>query len=234
MSLLELNDLNAGYGRTPVLHDVSMEIREGEVVSLIGRNGAGKSTLMKTIIGLLTPTSGGLAFKGRSIVDDPAERRARRGIGYVPQDKEIFPRLTVHENLKIGRFVNETNDRSLFEEMYDYFPILDERRNQKAGTMSGGEQQMLAIARALVGAPELLLLDEPSEGVQPTIIEEISDIVRDINRDMGTTVFFVEQNLDFTINTTERCYVIDTGELVNELPPDELRGSEVVQRHITV
>ena len=234
MSLLELDEVNAGYGRTPVLHDVSMEIREGEVVSLIGRNGAGKSTLMKTIIGLLTPTSGDLLFKGESIVDDPAERRARRGIGYVPQDKEIFPRLTVHENLKVGRFVNEANDRSLFEEMYDYFPILDERRNQKAGTMSGGEQQMLAIARALVGAPDLLLLDEPSEGVQPTIIEEISDIVGEINRDMGTTVFFVEQNLDFTINTTERCYVIDTGELVNELPPDELRGSEVVQQHITV
>jgi len=234
MSLLELDEVNAGYGRTPVLHDISMEIHEGEIVSLIGRNGAGKSTLMKTIIGLLTPTSGELTFAGESIGDDSPERRARRGIGYVPQDKEIFPRLTVHENLKIGRFVNETNERALFEEMYDYFPILDERRNQKAGTMSGGEQQMLAVARALVGAPDLLLLDEPSEGVQPTIVEEISDIVREINQDIGTTVFFVEQNLDFTINTTERCYVIETGELVNELPPDDLRDSEVVQRHITV
>nr|WP_256405183.1 ABC transporter ATP-binding protein [Haloplanus ruber] len=234
MSLLELDAVNAGYGRTPVLHDISMEIHEGEIVSLIGRNGAGKSTLMKTIIGLLTPTSGELTFAGESIGDDSPERRARRGIGYVPQDKEIFPRLTVHENLKVGRFVNETNERALFEEMYDYFPILDERRNQKAGTMSGGEQQMLAVARALVGAPDLLLLDEPSEGVQPTIVEEISDIVQEINRDIGTTVFFVEQNLDFTINTTERCYVIETGELVNELPPDDLRDSEVVQRHITV
>jgi len=234
MSLLELDAVNAGYGRTPVLHDISMEIHEGEIVSLIGRNGAGKSTLMKTIIGLLTPTSGELTFAGESIGDDSPERRARRGIGYVPQDKEIFPRLTVHENLKLGRFVNETNERALFEEMYDYFPILDERRNQKAGTMSGGEQQMLAVARALVGAPDLLLLDEPSEGVQPTIVEEISDIVQEINRDIGTTVFFVEQNLDFTINTTERCYVIETGELVNELPPDDLRDSEVVQRHITV
>ncbi|MFD1634953.1 ABC transporter ATP-binding protein [Haloplanus ruber] len=232
--MLELDAVNAGYGRTPVLHDISMEIHEGEIVSLIGRNGAGKSTLMKTIIGLLTPTSGELTFAGESIGDDSPERRARRGIGYVPQDKEIFPRLTVHENLKVGRFVNETNERALFEEMYDYFPILDERRNQKAGTMSGGEQQMLAVARALVGAPDLLLLDEPSEGVQPTIVEEISDIVQEINRDIGTTVFFVEQNLDFTINTTERCYVIETGELVNELPPDDLRDSEVVQRHITV
>jgi branched-chain amino acid transport system ATP-binding protein len=118
--------------------------------------------------------------------------------------------------------------------MSDYFPILEERREQKAGTMSGGEQQMLAIARALIGAPDLLLLDEPSEGVQPTIIEEISDVVREINDDLGTTVFFVEQNLDFTVNTTERCYVIETGQVVNELPPGELRGSEVVQRHITV
>lgn len=234
MSLLELDEVNAGYGRTPVLHDVSMAIRDGEIVSLIGRNGAGKSTLMKTIIGLLSPTSGEITLRGETVTDDPAERRARRGIGYVPQDKEIFPRLTVHENLKIGRFINESSDHALFEEMYNYFPILDERRGQKAGTMSGGEQQMLAIARALVGSPDLLLLDEPSEGVQPTIIEDISDAVTEINRDIGTTVFFVEQNLDFTINTTERCYVIETGELVNELPPDELRDSAVVQQYITV
>ncbi|WP_423751762.1 ABC transporter ATP-binding protein [Salinirarus marinus] len=232
--MLALEDVNAGYGRTPVLHDISMDIQEGEIVSLIGRNGAGKSTLMKTIIGLLSPTSGEISFRGEAVTDDPAERRARRGIGYVPQDKEIFPRLTVHENLKVGRLVNERSDEELFEEMYDYFPILDERRQQRAGTMSGGEQQMLAIARALVGAPDLLLLDEPSEGVQPTIVEEISDAVKEINDDIGTTIFFVEQHLEFTINTTERCYVIETGEIVNELPPDELRDSEVVQQHITV
>jgi len=234
MSLLELADVNAGYGRTPVLRDISLAIEEGEIVSLIGRNGAGKSTLMKTIIGLLTPTEGEITFRGEAITEATAERRARRGIGYVPQDKEIFPRLTVHENLKVGSMVNTDQKRTLFEEMYGYFPILEERRGQKAGTMSGGEQQMLAIARALVGAPDLLLLDEPSEGVQPTIVEEISDAVQEINDDLGTTIFFVEQNLDFTVNTTERCYVIETGQIVNELPPEDLRDSEVVQRHITV
>lgn len=234
MTLLQLSDINAGYGRTPVLHDISLEITDGEIVSLIGRNGAGKSTLMKTIIGLLEPTAGTLRFRDTDITDTPAETRAQQGIGYVPQDKEIFPRLTVEENLRVGRLVNQASDEELFDEMYDYFPILAERKNQQAGTMSGGEQQMLAIARALVGSPDLLLLDEPSEGVQPSIVEEISDAVREINRDLGTTIFFVEQNLEFTLNTTERCYVMETGSIVNELPPDDLRDSEVVQKYITV
>lgn len=234
MTLLTLESVDAGYGRTPVLHDVSFDIDDGEIVSLLGRNGAGKSTLMKTIIGQLSPTAGTISFKQQDVTDESPERRARRGVGYVPQAKEIFPRLTVEENLRVGRLVNESVETELFDEMYEYFPILEERKQQRAGTMSGGEQQMLAIARALIGSPDLLLLDEPSEGVQPTIIEGISEAVREINEELGTTIFFAEQNLEFTINTTERCYVMETGSIVDELEPSELRDSEVVQKHITV
>jgi branched-chain amino acid transport system ATP-binding protein len=156
------------------------------------------------------------------------------GMGYVPQGRDIFPKMTVKENLLIGTEISGSKPRKLFDEVYQYFPRLEERKDQQAGTMSGGEQQMLAIGRALVGNPDLLLLDEPSEGVQPSIITEISERVQEINRDLGMTILFVEQNLQFTINTADSCYVMEKGQIVDQVPSEELENSEVVEKYITV
>ncbi|RQG98952.1 ABC transporter ATP-binding protein [Natrarchaeobius oligotrophus] len=232
--VLSTMNLDSGYGQTPVLHDVSIEIGDQEIVSLIGRNGVGKSTLIKTLIGLVEPSSGEIEFEGECITELPPDRRAKAGIGYVPQGREIFPRLTVEENLRTGTMINENHADPLYDEVYEYFPRLKERTTQKAGTMSGGEQQMLAIGRALVGNPKLLLLDELSEGVQPNIVEQIGTILKEINDDLGMTIFFTEQNIDFTINTTERCYVMEKGSIVDELGPDELDDSDVIQQHLTI
>jgi len=234
MNLLQLDGISAGYDEVPILRDVSLAIKRGEIVSLIGRNGVGKTTLMKTIIGLVSPTAGQIMFEGTEITDATPEERGQAGIGYVPQGREVFPRLTVEENLRVGTQVNKANTTHLFEEVYRYFPRLEERKEQKAGTMSGGEQQMLAIGRALVGNPDLLLLDEASEGIQPSIIDEISDAVQEINADLGITVFFTEQHLDFTVTTSERCYVMEKGQIVNELSAENLENSEVVQEYITL
>lgn len=232
--LLSLNNLEAGYGETPVLRDISLDIEHGEIVSLIGRNGVGKTTLVKSIIGLLKPSQGEIQFDGQDVSELPAEKRASRGMGYVPQGREIFPRLTVEENLRTGQNINVDQSNSLYDEVFEYFPRLEERKTQRAGTMSGGEQQMLAISRALVGGPKLLLLDELSEGVQPNIVEQIGEILQEINDDLGTTIFFTEQNIEFTVNNTERCYVMEKGTIVNELEPEELRESETVQKYLTI
>lgn len=232
--LLSTTDLHAGYGQTPVLHDVGIEIGDQEIVSLIGRNGVGKSTLVKTLIGLLEPSNGEIRFNDEDVSGWPPDQRAKAGIGYVPQGREIFPQLTVEENLETGTMVNEDHPDALYDKVYEYFPRLEERTDQKAGTMSGGEQQMLAIGRALVGGPKLILLDELSEGVQPNIVEQIGEILQEINEDLGTTIFFTEQNIDFTVNTTERCYVMEKGTIVDELYPNELEDSEVIQQHLTI
>lgn len=233
-SLLSLDAVNVAYDRTPIIHDLSLEVGEGEVVALIGRNGVGKTTLVKTIIGLLTPTSGTITYQDEDVTALGADERARRGIGYVPQGRDVFPRMTVHENLKMGENINEHKDRALFEEVYEFFPRLDERRNQRAGTMSGGEQQMLAIGRALIGDPVLLLLDETSEGIQPNIVMDIGETLRGINDTLGTTIFFVEQNLEFTIRTSDHCYVMEKGTVVDNLAPDQLEDAEIIQKYIAI
>jgi branched-chain amino acid transport system ATP-binding protein len=164
----------------------------------------------------------------------PPERRAQNGIGYIPQGREVFPRMTVEENLSIGEMINGASDRKLYDLVYGYFPILAERRRQAAGTMSGGQQQQLAIGRALIGNPVLLLLDEPSEGIQPTIVEEIARVMLTINKDLGTTILFVEQNLDMIMAMTQRCYVMDKGRIVAELPSQALADRDVVKRHLQI
>lgn len=234
MSILTFDDVVVAYGRTPILHEVSFEVPEGDIISLIGRNGVGKTTLMKTAIGLLSPQDGAITFKNTDVTAESADKRARMGMGYVPQGRDVFPKMTVKENLLIGSEVGGKERSNLFEEVYEYFPRLAERKGQKAGTMSGGEQQMLAIGRALVGNPDLLLLDEPSEGVQPSIVTEIGERVKEINRDIGTTILFVEQNLQFTVDTADDCYVMEKGEIVDRVPPNELEDSEIVEKYITV
>ncbi|MGQ4554590.1 ATP-binding cassette domain-containing protein [Halobellus sp. GM3] len=234
MNVLSLSNVTAAYGRTPIIRDVTLEVEEGEIAALIGRNGVGKTTLMKTAIGLLPATEGTISFKDRNVTDLPANDRARRGIGYVPQKRNVFPDMTVEENLRVGTLIGSESDDVYFDEVYEYFPRLDERRNQRAGSMSGGEQQMLALGRALVGGPDILLLDEPSEGVQPSIVDEISENIRAINEQMDTTVLFVEQNLEFTTNTADRCYVMVKGTIVDELAPQNLRESEAVREYMTV
>ena len=234
MNILALTDIDVSYGRTPILRDVSFDVEDGAIVSLIGRNGVGKTTLMKTIIGLLPPTTGTITFEDVDVTSMDADDRARLGMGYVPQGRDVFPTLSVEENLRVGEQVNDDTTDYLYEEVYEFFPRLEERREQDAGTMSGGEQQMLAIGRALIGNPDLLLLDEPSEGVQPNIVTQIGETLVDIRDQLGTTIFFVEQNLEFTVNTSERAYVMEKGTVVDELPSEDLIDSEVVQKYIAI
>ena len=234
MNLFELNNVTAGYGSTPILRDVSLAVEEGDVVSLIGRNGVGKTTLMKIAIGLLSPEEGEVIFDGTDVTAMGADERARAGIGYVPQGRDVFPRMTVEENLQIGAEVGGGDREKLYDEVYEYFPRLAERKDQNAGTMSGGEQQMLAIGRALVGNPDLLLLDEPSEGVQPSIVTEISERVQEINEEIGTTVLFVEQNIQFTMNASNSCYVMEKGRIVDRVSPDDADDESVIEEHITI
>lgn len=234
MSLLALETVDVSYGQTPILRDVTLDVAEGEIISLIGRNGVGKTTLMKTIIGLLSPTAGTIHFRGKDITSITADARASLGIGYVPQGRDVFPRLTVEENLRVGEQINDKVDDFLYEDVYEFFPRLAERRQQDAGTMSGGEQQMLAIGRALIGNPELLLLDEPSEGVQPNIVSQIGETLIDIRDQLGTTIFFVEQNLEFTVNTSKRAYVMEKGSIVDQLKSKNLEDSEVISKYIAI
>jgi urea ABC transporter ATP-binding protein UrtE len=232
-ALLSIEGLRSGYGGKPVLQGVDLAVRDREITAVIGRNGVGKSTLMKAVIGLLPTTGGAIRFNGAEIASETPHARARRGIGYVPQGREVFPRMTVEENLEVGLSISGAS-RTDFEPVYAYFPILKERRRQAAGTLSGGQQQQLAIGRVLIGQPTLLLLDEPSEGIQPSIVQDIARIVVDLNRRTGLTVVLVEQNIDMIRAMAQRCYVMDKGRIVAELTSAMLDDSEVVRRHLAV
>lgn len=232
--ILELDDVTAAYDTTPILRDVDLAIDEGEIVGVMGKNGVGKSTLMKTVIGLLEPTSGTITYDGRDIATDSADERARAGIGYIPQGRDIFPKLTVEQNIKMGETVNADSSTLLYDEVYDLFPVLEERATQDGGTLSGGQQQMLAIARALVSDPDLLLLDEPSEGVQPSIVDQISADMRTINEEFGTTILFVEQNLGVIRELADRCYAMERGEIVDEVGAATLEDEDAIAEYLAV
>jgi len=234
MAMLELENVTAGYDTTPVLRDVNFGVERGEIVGVVGKNGVGKTTLMRTAMGLVEPMSGTITYDGEDLTDAPANERARAGIGYIPQGREVFPELTVEQNLRMGTYVNADGDETLFDAVYDYFPILEERANQDAGTLSGGQQQMLAIGRALVADPDLLLLDEPSEGIQPSIVQQISEDIQAINDDLGTTVLFVEQNLGVIRRMADRCYAMDRGELVEELDRATLDDEAALAEYLAV
>ncbi|GAB3026650.1 ABC transporter ATP-binding protein [Natronobiforma cellulositropha] len=232
--MLEIENLSVSYGKTPILRDVDVSVDAGEVVGIMGKNGVGKTTLVKAIIGLLEADAGTIRFDGRDVTDERADERARRGIGYIPQGRDVFPELTVEQNLKMGETINEASETLHYDTVYEYFPILEERRSQKAGTMSGGQQQMLAIGRALVGDPKLLLLDEPSEGIQPSIVQDLTRDLRELSADLGTTILFVEQNLHVVQNLSERCYAIDKGTIVDELEGDRLASRDEVAAYLAV
>lgn len=232
--LLEVTGLCAGYGSTPVLHGIDLAIRPEEIVGVIGRNGVGKTTMMRALIGLIGGSAGSIRFRGIELLRTSAERRARAGIGYIPQGREVFPRMTVEENLKVGEMVGGRVGEKLYDMVYDLFPVLAERRRQKAGTLSGGQQQQLAIGRVLIADPNLILLDEPSEGIQPNIVQDIARNMVELNRATGVTIILVEQNLDMIRAMAQRCYVMDKGRIVASLDRAALDDQAEMRRHLAV
>jgi urea transport system ATP-binding protein len=220
--MLEVRSLQAGYGILPVLHDVSFTITKGETLVLLGRNGVGKTTLLKSLVGIVKPTSGTILLNGKDMTGCRPHQLAHAGIAYVPQGRGIFPKLTVEENLKVGLRSRVDGLTTIPDEIFAMFPILRERLQQLGGTFSGGQQQQLALARALCGKPDLLLLDEPSEGIQPSIVQQIGELLKMFNRDMGLTVLLVEQNLELARKSASRCLVMAKGRLANVLTKEEL------------
>jgi urea transport system ATP-binding protein len=231
--ILSAQGIWSGYATGDTLRDVSISLDAGEIVGVIGRNGAGKTTLMRTIIGLLPVRRGQMRFADTDLTTLRAEDRARRGLGYVPQGRQVFPRLTVEENLRTGRFVG--NGKALdFDLVYTTFPVLKERARQMAGTLSGGQQEMLSIARALIAGPALLLLDEPSDGVQPSVVQEIGDALLSLNRQRGLTILIVEQNLDLMQHVAQRAYVLEKGEIVSTLGEAEVRDDALLAGYLSI
>jgi branched-chain amino acid transport system ATP-binding protein len=208
-------DVHAAYGRIEALQGISLEVRHGEIVCMLGGNGAGKSTTLKTISGLMHPRSGRIELEGHDVTTVPAHRLVRMGIGQAPEGRRIFGRMTVLENLQMGAYSRSDKEgiAADFDRVFGLFPRLEERRSQAAGTLSGGEQQMLAIARALMGRPKLLLLDEPSMGLAPVLVEQNFAIIRDINS-QGTTILLVEQNAQMALQVASRGYILQTGKIV--------------------
>ncbi|WP_375159227.1 ABC transporter ATP-binding protein [Bradyrhizobium sp. RDT46] len=225
--IIDVAELWAGYGATPILQGVSMSVWRGEIVGVIGRNGVGKSTLMRCLIGLLQTWRGTISFMGQDVTALEADARARAGFGYIPQGRDVFPQMTVEENLQVGELIGGPGGKKLPELVYEYFPRLKERRRQAAGTMSGGEQQQLAIGRALIGNPSLMILDEPSEGIQPSIVQHICEALRSFRNELGTTIIFVEQNLDTILAIAERCYIMEKGKITRSLAGAEVNEDNV-------
>jgi urea ABC transporter ATP-binding protein UrtE len=220
--MLNVTDLRAAYGRIPILHGISFQVKDGEFVGILGHNGMGKTTLLKTLIGLVRATGGRVEFEGREITREPAYRRNRAGIGYVPQGREIFPNLTVADNLRIGFAMHKVDEAEVFDEALEEFPRLKPLLERPGGVLSGGEQQILALARALCGKPRLLLLDEPTEGIQPSIVEEIIDILKSLREKRGLTIVLVEQNLEFIAALSERVLIIQRGQITGEVSAAQL------------
>jgi branched-chain amino acid transport system ATP-binding protein len=235
MSLLDVSQMNSYYGKSHVLHGVSLSIPEEGFVTLIGRNGAGKSTTLKSVMGMVPPESGTITFRGDDITNNSPHETSQRGISIIPEDRRIFADLTVSENLRIGHIGHQVEDiDSQLDNVFDYFPRLDERRTQRAGTLSGGEQQMLAIGRALLSDPDLLLIDEPTEGLMPSLVDQLRDIFVRIN-DEGIALLLVEQNVELALSISDYGYVIDEGAIQAEGPSSELKkDEEVKQRYLAV
>jgi len=233
MSLLAVGALNQYYGGSHTLWDVSFDVPAGSRTCLMGRNGMGKTTLLKCIMGLLPAASGEIRFDGRDLCSLPVEDRAHLGIGYVPQGREIFPQLTVEENLRVGLPVRKDRGRAIPKPVLDLFPVLQQMLRRRGGDLSGGQQQQLAIARALVLEPKLLILDEPTEGIQPNLVHEIGDLLLRLNREMGLTVLVVEQKLPFARRVASEFRVLEKGRCAAAGPIADLTD-EVVHKHLSV
>jgi branched-chain amino acid transport system ATP-binding protein len=228
--MLALDDVHTYYGKSHILHGVSIEVGPGEVVGLLGRNGVGKSTTLKTIMGLVRPSQGRVRFDGRDVAGLAPHRLAHLGIAYVPEDRRIFRLLTVMENLRTGldrRGMTEPRKRALLDKVYAHFPVLAERRGQAGGTLSGGEQQMLAIARAMMLEPKIILLDEPTEGLMPRMVSAIRAIIDVLHRD-GVAILLVEQNVPLTLETSQRVYIMEKGVVRHQAPAADLRRNAAV------
>ncbi len=233
--MLKITDLHASYGGSLILQGINLRVKKGEITAIMGRNGMGKTTLMKTIVGLLPASAGRITLADEEIHQLKPHKIAARGVGFVPQGREIFGDFTVWENLKLATLRYPRQKRQIPPELFEYFPILDARKNQRAGSFSGGEQQMLAMARALVTHPKLLLLDEPSEGIQPSIVQEIARILRDINQKTGITIVVVEQNVDMILDLADTCAFLEKGRIVETCPVDTLREDEsLITRYMAV
>ncbi|MDK2894139.1 MAG: branched-chain amino acid transport system ATP-binding protein [Moorella sp. (in: firmicutes)] len=229
--LLKVENLNVYYGAIHALKGISLEVNEGEIVTLIGANGAGKSTTLKTISGLLRPQSGTITYQGQNINGLPAQAIVKMGISQVPEGRRIFPNLTVRENLELGAYLHRDREgiNKSIQEVFRRFPRLKERQKQLAGTLSGGEQQMLAIGRALMSRPKLMLLDEPSMGLAPILVQEIFNIIREIN-EQGTTILLVEQNANIALSVAHRGYVLETGRITLTGNAADLASSEAIKK----
>ena len=230
--MLSVTDLHARYGRIPILNGIRLEVAGGELVGVLGHNGMGKTTLLKTVMGFVPALQGRIVFDGVDVTHEPPYARARRGLGYVPQGREIFPGLTVRDNLRmgfVGRGVDERVDAIL-----QTFPRLTPLLDRRGGALSGGEQQLLAIARCLAGNPKLILFDEPTEGIQPSIIEELVGVLRRLHQAQALTIVLVEQNLEFIAELATRVLLIQKGTILRELQPGELRHADVLSEFVGV
>lgn len=230
--MLTVDNIHVNYGSFQALNGVSLEIQEGEIVALLGGNGVGKSTTINTISGLTTITSGDVLFNGKSIKDVPAHKRVEMGIVQVPEGRRLFPSMTVKENLLVGSYLKgaRAKRQETMEHCYEMFPKLAERQKQLAGSLSGGEQQMCAIARAFMSQPKLLMLDEPSLGLAPVIVDQIFDTIRRLNKETGLSILLVEQNVLASLEIAQRAYVIETGQNYISGTNDELRGNDEIRK----
>jgi branched-chain amino acid transport system ATP-binding protein len=235
--LLRVEDIHSYYGKSHILYGVSLEVSRGEVVGLLGRNGVGKSTTLKAIMGLVRPTQGRVVFEGQPVTHLQPDKLARLGIAYVPEDRRIFRLLTVTENLRTGldrHGVTDTKKKALLEKIHHYFPVLAERRNQAGGTLSGGEQQMLAIARAMMLEPKIVLLDEPTEGLMPRMVSQVRQII-DLLHTEGVAILLVEQNVPLTLEASQRVYLMEKGTVRHHARASELRVTDaVIQQYLGV
>ena len=227
--MLEVRGLHAGYGAVRVLRDVDLHVAEGETVAVLGANGAGKSTLMQSLVGIVKPSAGAIRFEGRDIAGSPPEKIVRGGLTLVPEGRRVLARLTVRENLRMGAFArrDKGSTAEAIERYLEMFPILAERQNQLAGTLSGGEQQQLVICRALMGQPRLLLLDEPSLGLAPVVVEQVFELLVDLKAKEGLTVVIVEQNVSEVLEISDRAYVMEHGRLVSEGTTEEIKTAAI-------
>ena len=233
--MLRAEGLISGYEKVMILHGVNINIEKGEIVSVIGRNGVGKSTLIKTLTGLIKTSEGKIYLEDKDITRTKSYERAWKGVGYVPQGHMVFPRLTVEENLMMGENINPIKGKKAdYDLIYEYFPRLKERRTQEAGTMSGGEQAMLSIGRVLTGNMKIMLLDEPSEGVQPNIVEQIGGIIVRINKELGVTVLLVEQHIGLIQQVSQRCYAMDKGAIQDSLTREEILDYDKIKKYLSV
>jgi urea transport system ATP-binding protein len=235
--MLAINDLQVFYGQSQILSDVDIEVPDGQIVCLMGRNGVGKTTLLKTIMGILKPRGGKILYQDRDITTLPSHKRAQAGIGYVPQGRGIFPHLSVYENLMMGFEALPVGERrhtqDALDEIYTTFPVLNKMGHRVAGTLSGGQQQQLAIGRVLVRRPKLLLLDEPTEGIQPNIVQEIEEVIRSLREHKNIAILLIEQFLDFALSVADTCYVMEKGQIVSRGDAREL-DPEIVREHLSV